>query len=779
MEVVAFLVFVAVVVLAGGIVYAISVIGVQGESFEEALEKQRNQNKEKKKEKKAPVEKKKKHKKNKDAKATGAQEFEEDVVLVDPSGYEVETVFVEPTPAPVKKESPKPKKEEPKPKKEEPKPKKEEPKPKKEEPKPKKEDKKKDAKKPVVEEAAVAVAAPVVEAVVVKAVAAVAKAAPEPAQKSQPKPEKKKIEIVEVAEIKAEPVEEKKKKKEVKPTKEKAKKAPKSHYDEILAVVRKSPLSSTEAQGIVDVLLLKQTGKEDAEGDDWIEPGKENETKKLTRQIAELTEELEQEKVKSAGIEKKMVTVRKELVEGRALAAGHKREMEELNNLKNNEISALNTRLQQSMSQMNNAQTLNRQLESNQSHYQATINNLQTQLSQMSGAADPKLATELEHLKTASAEMASQNSNLSQQLAVKNEEVNQLTAAQNKLSSQLATAVEETGQANASLKQLQKQMEEQASGTQQQLDSQLSAKQQFDSQLSAVTAAKQQLQLELSVLKDKLSGKEVENSRLLEENERLSEQVASSVERPAADGEEAVKVNGHAEVAVKPAEEPSKDNLLEEKYAALQTTLQQIESKKSSVESELETSKEEIAKLRTKNDEVAGRLAEYKQNCTAVFTRLFPSISGGELGQMEKQAKLIIQKLEASIEESQGVEDHSEEITKLESQVSNYKNVLAQTESMLTSLQESVEKAEGEWKKKLETVESEGKSALANLKSENADLQAQLDPLNTKIKEEVASKELLAKKCAELQQLVAAGQKQLANHTNEAGLVTNGSIEEA
>ena len=44
-------------------------------------------------------------------------------------------------------------------------------------------------------------------------------------------------------------------------------------------------------------------------------------------------------------------------------------------------------------------------------------------------------------------------------------------------------------------------MEDQASGTQQQLDSQLSAKQQFDSQLSAVTAAKQQLQLELSVLK--------------------------------------------------------------------------------------------------------------------------------------------------------------------------------------------------------------------------------------------------------------------------------------
>ena len=40
----------------------------RGETFEEAVEKQRNQNKEKKKEKKVTVEKKKKPKKGKDAK---------------------------------------------------------------------------------------------------------------------------------------------------------------------------------------------------------------------------------------------------------------------------------------------------------------------------------------------------------------------------------------------------------------------------------------------------------------------------------------------------------------------------------------------------------------------------------------------------------------------------------------------------------------------------------------------------------------------------------------
>lgn len=762
MEIVAFLVFIAVVIGAGGLVYAISVIGVQGETFEEAVEKQRKEKNEKKKEKKPAVEKKKKQKKNKDAKTTAGQDYEE-VVLVDPSGDLVEPVFVEPTPAPVvKKEEPKPRKEEKKSKK-----------------KVAAEIEKLVEPEPVVEEVvAVAVAAPVVEAVVkAPAVVAVETA---PVQKSLAKPEKKKIEIVEVAEVKVDDTEEKKKKKDTKAkdtkvAKDKPKKTQKSHYDEILSVIRKSPLSSTEAQGIVDVLLLKQTGKDEEGGDDWIEPGKENETKKLTRQIAELTEVLEEEKVKSAGIEKKMAILRKEQVEGRALAAGHKREVEELNNKKNNEISALNTRLQQATSQVNNAQTLNRQLESNQSHYQATINNLQTQLSQVAGGSDPKLTAELEQLKAARTEMVKTNSSLTAQLAGKVEEVQQLTAAQTKLSSQLTAAVEETSQANATLKQLKDQMEAQAAGSQQQLDTQLSTKQQFDSQLSAVTAAKQQLQLELTVLKEKLSGKEVENSRLLEENERLSEQVASSVERPAADGEEAVKVNGHQEVEVKP-QEPSRDDMLEEKYKNLQITLKQIESNQKGVEVELESSKAEILKLRTKNDEEVGRLADYKQTCTAVFTRLFPAITAGELGEMETQAKLIIQNLEKSIAESQVV-DQSEEINKLESQVSNYKNVLAQTEDMLTSLQESVEKAEGEWKKKLDSVESEGKSALENLKSKNTELQAQLEPLNIKIKEEVESKEVLAKKCVELQQLLAAGQKQISNHTNEGEILSNGSIE--
>merc|ERR1711874_676768 len=45
------------------------------------------------------------------------------------------------------------------------------------------------------------------------------------------------------------------------------------------------------------------------------------------------------------------------------------------------------------------------------------------------------------------------------------------------------------------------------------------------------------LEADLGEVKDKLSGKEKELARLIDENERLSEQVASAVERPQADGQ--------------------------------------------------------------------------------------------------------------------------------------------------------------------------------------------------------------------------------------------------
>lgn len=804
------LVFVSVFLGCGALVYFFSVIGVRGETFEEALEKQRNEkNKEKKKEKKPPTEKKKKQKKGKDAKAT-SQEFEDEILLVEAAGQVVEPVFVEtaaaPAPqAPVVQES-KPKKE------------------------------KKKAEKPVVVEEKIAkevkavavaekpqaVAAAVVEekVAVIEQQVVVEKAVETAAVQQQaavppPKQEKKKIEIVEVVEApKAEETEEKK------AIKKKTKKAAtKSNYDEVLAVIRKTPLSSTEAQGIVDILLLKQTGKEE-DSDEWIELGKETEAKKMSRQLGEVTVELEGEKEKSAALEKKMASVRKELNEVKSVQSGHKREVEELTNKKNTEISSLNARLQQLMGQVNSSTSLNRQLESTQTHYQATINNLKTQLAQLAAGNDPNVLSELEAVKKSSAELTVSHQSLTASLNSKVEEIDQLAAQNNQLNTQLAVAVEDKVTANKNLDALQQKLDEQMAGSKQQLDSQLSSsQQQFDSQLSALSAAKQQLQMELTVLKEKLGNKEVEYSRLLEENERLSEQVASSVERPAVEGEEAAKLNGHQEVE-QPKQEPVKDTLLEEKYTQLQAQFKQIEVREQELNAELEISKTAVAKLEAKNDESVSALESEKKSWSSMFARIFPAVASGDQNQLEQAAKDVIQSLESSKEEAvsraasaaeaasktateaaskaatdaaskaaeaASAEEHAEEIQKLDSQVHHYKKVLAQTEDMLHSLQMSVERAEAEWKKKFESVESE-KSVSAGLvdqfKSKNTSLEETVENLNSKIQElertsaeEVSSKEGLAKKCAELQQLVAAGQQQI-NHIKEGEIVSNGSVEE-
>ena len=70
--------------------------------------------------------------------------------------------------------------------------------------------------------------------------------------------------------------------------------------------------------------------------------------------------------------------------------------------------------------------------------------------------------------------------------------------------------------------------------------------------------------------------------------------------------------------------------------------------------------------------------------------RLFPSLSSkaeADLGQLEAEARSSLEALGRG-----------------EAQVAHYKEVLATTETMLTSLQSSVETAETEWKLKLEVA---------------------------------------------------------------------------
>ena len=82
---------------------------------------------------------------------------------------------------------------------------------------------------------------------------------------------------------------------------------------------------------------------------------------------------------------------------------------------------------------------------------------------------------------------------------------------------------------------------------------------------------------------------------------------------------------------------------------------------------------------------------EKKKACSELLVRLFPNLSGSkDLESLEDGAKAAL-----------------EGLGKGEAQVSHYKSVLAQTETMLTALQTSVETVESEWRLKLEAANKE------------------------------------------------------------------------
>ena len=83
--------------------------------------------------------------------------------------------------------------------------------------------------------------------------------------------------------------------------------------------------------------------------------------------------------------------------------------------------------------------------------------------------------------------------------------------------------------------------------------------------------------------------------------------------------------------------------------------------------------------------DLSSSLQSEKKSSKEVLLRLFPSLSGdSDLGDLEREAKEVL-------EAANKGESH-------------YKQVLAQTDSMLTSLQSSVETAEAEWRLKLEAA---------------------------------------------------------------------------
>jgi len=736
MDVPALLVFVGGFAVCAGVVFLISIFGAKEETFEEALAKQRKANEKEKnkgKDKKKDADKKVKNwrskkKGEKEEKLDNMDDGEEESVVVVPSEpvkepLLVEEATVETSPEPTPQPTP--------------------------EPKQVKKEKKKEKKRieiqevdEVVEIQEVVEAPVVVEKVeVAEQVASSPVAAIEEEIEQVPEP----IKVVKPSPTKQKPKKEKANSMEAIPANPK----------DLLAIIKKTAFNDVEAQKLIDVLLTKQSGDPLNTSEEWIEKGKPTESQKLRQELNETIKVLEEERIKGKSFADKMACLRRELNEEKSAKANHNRIIEELTAARDQQINNVNNKLQGFINentllkgQLSQEVSHRRNIELSQTHYQATIDSLNQQLEMARAAAasasanDPHLLSELEQLRTLRdkyentlAELSNNNSNLKSQLNQQTEEVGnvkQLLGSSEEKVSQLTNT-------NASLEAALVSKSEEAQKTAAELSSVKIANEMANEKVQTAAAAiPVEVEAELSTLKQKLTEKEKETSRLLEENERLSEQLASSVERPAAEGEEAgnVDMNGHGESAHADEAQKEIDEDWRDKFEVLHMEHEKMLAKQKMLQIEFETElsnyKGDLESIKSKNNDLNSSLAEAKIATKALLVRLFPALPPNlELDQLEEQAKESLEDLQAVAErtpapvETVAAPDNSEEVEKLENQVAHYKTVLAQTERMLNSLQASVESAETEWRLKLEVANKE----LSEVKVQNSSLAAKASAL--------------------------------------------------
>merc|ERR1712025_971597 len=312
--------------------------------------------------------------------------------------------------------------------------------------------------------------------------------------------------------------------------------------------------------------------------------------------------------------------------------------------------------------------------------YQATIDSLSGQLHvattavATASANDPHIMSELEQLRTlrdkyeaSLAEYAANNTTLTTQLNsktgeneelksqvnIQNEELmglrNQVNSEQSKLGGVQAALNSKTDEAQTLTAELAR-----VNNLHEDL------KQQHANNTAAVAAADNTaaVEAELATVKAKLGEKETEIARVREENERLADQLASSVERPAAEGEEAGAKNdagvehhngdaeGESEEAAKAAANAKLVEEWREKFDSLTVEYNKTLAKQKVLESDfdqqLSSSKTDFEKLQSKNNELEVALDGSK----SLLLRLFPCISSTmELPTMEVKAQEYLQDL--------------------------------------------------------------------------------------------------------------------------------------
>jgi len=627
---------------------------------------------------------------------------------------------------------------------------------------------------------------------------------------------------------------------------------PKNSLDDLLQLVMKTPLDDLEIQNVIDLLLTRQTGSSGSNYHDWTDAGKEkNETKILQGQLAEKDALLAEESAKVKSITDKMAALRVDLNGARNTTVQSQRYVNELEAQRKQLEARLHAEME---GHQRFTATLQGQIQYHATRaqgLQVSLDNVQQQqatidpnvLAELEASRNVQMTLESEKMA-----LESECGSLHSRLNSKAEECQQLQQNFNQKNSELEDAMTNLSKASenyATLEQknssesghfeelkrvnhdLEAQVNELTSTCVKQKDelSRLAndesgseelkrANQDLETkvnelntvctnqknELSRLTGqesdseelkkANQDLEAKVNELTSNCLKQKTELARLADENERISDQLASMAERPAAEGQEAngqesFNGNGNHHAPSDEIKNTEQENPWQQKYLAISQEHEQILKEKDVILQKMHTVesdyKSQVSKLesdledqRAKNNDtkaLEAAVVDAEASQKDFLQRLFPSVTASEAKEKHSDwleafavevnkwkddtaSKASALATEAATEASNSASE--DKLQKLDGQVEHYKAVLAETENMLNQLQASVELEESGWKlqfskkeaqleklqRQLEAVETKNTAMEASLNSLNSveEMETKLHELQEKLAVEEADK---------------------------------------
>lgn len=505
-----------------------------------------------------------------------------------------------------------------------------------------------------------------------------------------------------------------------------------SNSKELLTIVEKTIFNDLEAQQIIDVILNKQgDGLCLGGGGGWVEKGKLSETAKLQKQLGEAEVSLQEEVAKAQSLKDKMVELRRELNEDKSAKAAWSRTVEEIKASHAQEITNLNTKLSGAHCDLNLLQTqLNQQvqqqnqLEENQAHFQGIIDslNLQLEISNVAvGTASATAAGERDKSRALREEFEADMASMREQLMFKTEEAMTM------------------GREAMKLGEVRREME-QVMASKAQLNSEVARLQAENSNLMSAKENAMILEKQLKDVTEKLGDKATETARL----EKEIDEMKLKIETDAADESFKIELDA-AELKADTLEKEIDELKLSQVGDCTQAELEVMTKKAEDLKKELESCKKELKQTMLEADIKENEIVNLKKkqfinelksttkgsdSKIDLLSRLFPNLDTS--ASSDELEAAIKQHLATSLEARR-----NEDTDKLEAQVTHYKNTLDQTETMLKSLQASVEDQEGKWMKKLEaaTEDLEQVKSLNGTKDHDANSGGNTEDSDTKWEE--------------------------------------------